>query len=191
MGGQYALACAARLHARVTRAVVIAGAVPLDDESAFAQLNAMDRRLTKLSVHHPHVARSVFKALGELATHQPDVWAHLTARGAVPDEATVIESLPDHGIAVAAAGALTHTEGMVEEYRAWVRPWGFTPDDVQVPTVIWQGDADELVPPEWGHELAARIPDSRLVVAEGEGHFLGYRHQPEILGDLIGPAVTS
>ena len=186
MGGQYALACAANLPERITRAVVIAGAVPLDDDAAFAQLNAMDRRLTRLSQHHPHVARSIFAALGELATHTPDVWAHLTARGAVPDEAAAIEALPDPGIAAAAAGALPHTEGMVEEYRAWVRPWGFAPEDVRVPTTIWQGDADDLVPPSWGSELAARIPDARLVLLPGEGHFLGYRHTREILGDLTG-----
>jgi pimeloyl-ACP methyl ester carboxylesterase len=191
MGGQYALACAARLPERVDRVVVVAGAVPLDDEGAFAELNAMDRRLTRLSQHHPHVARSVFKTLGEVAAHQPEVWAHLTTRGAVPEEASTIEALPDPGIAASAAGALMHTEGMVEEYRAWVRPWGFAPESVTVPTVIWQGDADGLVPPSWGRELAARIPVARLVLQQGEGHFLGYRHRPEILEDLAHPGTRS
>jgi len=184
MGGQYALACAALLGARVTRTVVIAGAVPLDDDAAFAELNAMDRRFTRLSQHHPHVASTTFRALGEIARHAPDAWAHLTTRGAVPEEAGAVESLPDPGIAAAGARALEHGEGMVEEYRAWARPWGFAPEDIRGPVAIWQGDADDLVPAKWGDELAHRIPDARLVARAGEGHFLGYVHQAEILGQL-------
>ena len=184
MGGQYALACAARIPDRVTRTVVIAGAVPLDDD-AFSQLNAMDRRFTRLSQHHPHLASTTFKTLGEIARRTPDVWAHLTTRGAVPHEADALEALPDGGIAEAAAVALAHGEGMVEEYRAWVRPWGFTPEDVQGHVTIFQGDADDLVPPEWGTELAQRIPDAQLEVLPGEGHFLGYRHQERVLRALV------
>ena len=186
MGGQYALACAARLGGRVSRAVVIAGALPLDDDATFARLNPMDRRLTRLAQHHPHVARSVFRTLGEAARHAPDAFAHLTARGAVPEEATAVEALPDPGIAAAAAVALAHGDGMVEEYRAWVRPWGFAPEDVAVPTTVWQGDADELVPPDWGDELARRIPGAQLRLLPGESHFLGYRNQAAVLRDLLG-----
>ncbi len=185
MGGQYALACAARLHDRVTRTVVIAGAVPLDDETAFAELNSIDRRFTRLAQHHPHLASTLFATLGELARHTPDVWAHLTARGAVPVEAEAMRALPDPGIAAAAAAALAHPDGMVEEYRAWVRPWGFAPEDVRAPVTIWQGDADELVPPRWAHELTDRIAGARLELRAGEGHFLGYRHQADVLRDLV------
>jgi len=185
MGGQYALACAERLGARVTRTVVIAGAVPLDDDEAFAQLNSMDRRLTRLSERHPLVARLLFATIGGIAGHAPGVWTRLSARGAVPDEAAVLESLPAPGIAAAAAEALEHAGGMVEEYRAWVRPWGFSPEDVRGPVTIWQGDEDDLVPPAWGRELSERIPDARLILLGGEGHFLGYRHQAEILRDLL------
>jgi pimeloyl-ACP methyl ester carboxylesterase len=186
MGGQYALACAAKLGDRVSRTTVIAAAVPLDDQVAFSELNAMDRRLTRLSQHHQHVASATFRALGEIARHSPDVWAHLTTRGAVPEEADALEALPDHGIADAAAVALAHGEGMVEEYRAWVRPWGFSPDDVVGEVTIWQGDADELVPPKWAEELARQIPNAHLELLEGEGHFLGYRHQDDVLRSLTG-----
>ena len=163
MGGQYALACAARIPDRVTHTVVVAGALPLDDDVTFAALNAMDRRLTKLSANHPHVARDVFRTLGEVARRAPNVWAHLTERGAVPDEAAALDALPDPGIAHAAAAALEHGDGMVEEYRAWVRPWGFAPEDITGSVVIWQGGADELVPPAWGTQLAdrTRARDSR------------------------------
>jgi pimeloyl-ACP methyl ester carboxylesterase len=185
MGGQYALACAARLPDRITNTVVIAGALPLDDEKTFSQLNAMDRRLTRLSLHHPHVASATFRTLGEIARHTPEVWAHLTTRGAVPDEASALDALPDPAIANAAAAALEGGAGMVEEYCAWVRPWGFALEDVAGTVTIWHGDADELVPPAWGKELATRIPNARLELRAGEGHFLGYVNQEQVLAEFI------
>jgi pimeloyl-ACP methyl ester carboxylesterase len=186
MGGQYALACAARLGDRVTRTTVVAGCLPLDDDATFAQLNAMDQRLTRLSRHHPHVAAETFRALGAMARHWPKAWAHATTRGAVPDEADALEGLPDPGIAAAAAVALEGGQGMVEEYRAWVRPWGFTPEDVTGPVDVWQGDADDLVPKEWGAELARRIPGARLHAVDGAGHFLAYTHTADVLRGLTG-----
>jgi len=184
MGGQYALACGARLADRVDRVVVVAGCLPLDNDDTFEHLNAMDRRLTRLSQHHPHVARDVFRSLGEVARHRPEAWAHMTTRGAVPEEGKALDALPDPGIASAAAHALEHGDGMVEEYVAWARPWGFTPEDVAVPTTIHQGTHDDLVPHAWADLLAARIPGARLVSHEGAGHFLTYVDPAAVLPGL-------
>jgi pimeloyl-ACP methyl ester carboxylesterase len=184
MGGQYALACGARLADRVDRVVVVAGCLPLDDDDTFEHLNAMDRRLTRLSQHHPHVARDVFRSLGEVARHRPEAWAHMTTRGAVPEEGKALDALPDPGIASAAAHALERGDGMVEEYVAWARPWGFTPEDVAVPTTIHQGTHDDLVPHAWADLLAARIPGARLVSHEGAGHFLTYVDPAAVLPGL-------
>lgn len=184
MGGQYALACAAGLPDRVTRTVVVAGALPLDDPDTFRRLNAMDRRLTRLADRHPHVAHEVFRALGHVARHHPDAWAHLTERAAPPDEAAALEALPDPGIAHAAAVALASGDGMVEEYRAWARPWGFAPESVPGPVTIWQGDADTLIPPDWGATLASRIPGAHLRAVPDAGHFLAFTHTPGVLADL-------
>ena len=111
MGGQYALACAALLPERVSTTAVIAGCLPLDDDANFAELNAMDRRFTRLAQHHPHVAATTFRTLGEIARHAPAAWAHLTLRGAVPDEVSAVEGLPDPVIAAAAARALDGGDG--------------------------------------------------------------------------------
>jgi pimeloyl-ACP methyl ester carboxylesterase len=168
------LACGARLADRVDRVVVVAGCLPLDDDDTFEHLNAMDRRLTRLSQHHPRVARDVFRSLGEVARHRPEAWAHMTTRGAVPEEGKALDALPDPGIAAAAAHGLEHGAGMVEEYVAWARPWGFAPEAVAVPTTIHQGTHDDLVPHAWADLLAARISGARLVSHEGAGHFLTY-----------------
>lgn len=184
MGGQYALACAARIPERVVRTIVVAGALPLDDPDTFAALNAMDRRLTRLATHHPALAADLFAALGHVARHHPGAWAHLTERAAPPDEAAALEALPDPGIAHAAAVALANAHGMVEEYRAWARPWGFAPEEVAGAVTVWQGGADRLVPPAWGATLAARIPGAYLRTIPEAGHFLAFTHTPGVIADL-------
>ncbi len=186
MGGQYALACAARLPDRVTRTAVVAGCRPLDDAGAFGELNSMDHRLTLLARHHPQVAGTTFRVLGGVARHTPDVWAHLTLRAAVPSEASTLEALPDPGIASAAAAALEGGTGMVEEYRAWVRPWGFELAEITGPVTFWHGDADQLVPPAWSRAMAAAVPQGRLELIAGAGHFLGDTHTANILRGLTG-----
>lgn len=186
MGGQYALSCAALLADRITATAVIAGCRPLDDDATFGELNTMDRRLTLLARHHPQVAATTFRALGGIARHTPAAWAHLTLRAAQPAEASTLEALPDPGIAAAAAAALEGGDGMVEEYRAWVRPWGFTPADVPGPVTFWHGDADDLVPPAWSATLARALPDARLERVPGAGHFLGYTHTADVLRGLAG-----
>jgi pimeloyl-ACP methyl ester carboxylesterase len=188
MGGQYALACAAALPERIDRAVVVAGALPLDAPAVFAELNAMDRRLTRRSTRHPRLARLSFAALGAVVRRAPKLWRRRMEHDAVPAEAEALRALPDPGFAATAAVAFEHADGMVEEYRAWARPWGFAPEDVQTPTVVWQGDADTLVPPRWAGILAGRIPNAQLKLRPGEGHFLSLRHQDEILRDLLGDA---
>jgi pimeloyl-ACP methyl ester carboxylesterase len=185
MGGQYALACAALLPDRVSRTAVIAGCLPLDNDETFGALNGMDRRLTRLAQHHPALAAATFRTLGEIARHAPETWAHLTLRGTEPNEASAIEALPDPGIAVAAAAALSGGEGMVDEYRAWARPWGFRAADVASPVTIWHGDADQLVPPAWAEQFAHSLPDARLHRVQGAGHFLGYTHTEEVLASLM------
>ena len=184
MGGQYALACAARLGMRVTKTVVIAGALPLDNDATFLELNSMDRRLTHLAVHRPGTARRALAAFGTLARHAPKAWCRSAAKGAVPAEAEVLAGPTGRVIANAAATALEHGEGMAEEYRAWVRPWGFTLDEITTPLVFWQGDHDELIPPGWAEELARRAPGATVHAVADASHFLGYTHTADVLGEF-------
>jgi pimeloyl-ACP methyl ester carboxylesterase len=52
--------------------------------------------------------------------------------------------------------------------------WSSLPwlESVRVPTLILHGDADQLVPPANGVQLARLLPDSRLHLLPGEGHFV-------------------
>ena len=185
MGGQYALACAARLADRVTRAVVIAGALPLTDDQTLHELNKMDQRLTQQARHRPWAARLTLGAMAQMAKHAPKLWTKTLTKDLPDAEAKIVRELSDPGLATAAAAGLASTHGMVDEYLAWARPWGFEAAAIEVPTTIWQGAADQLVPKHWGEALAQQIPNARLSLRDGEGHFVAYSHQAEVLADLV------
>lgn len=185
MGGQYALACAYQLTDRVTAAAIIASAVPLDRSSSFEALNKLDQRLTRLSQHEPKMAEAIFFSMGELAERAPQTWNMLMSRATVPIDAEVMSRLPSTGVAGFAAPALLHAKGMVEEYRTWIKPWGFTFEQIHCPVMVWQGDADELVPKQWAKEMVKRIPRAHLRMIVGEGHLLPYNHYKDILSELI------
>jgi len=60
--------------------------------------------------------------------------------------------------------AATHEAGL------YLQPWGFDPTDITVPTDLWYGGADELVPAAAGQWLADRIPRSSYTVWPQHGH---------------------
>lgn len=186
LGGQYAAAAAYCFEDRVTRAAIIAGCPPLDDPERFAELNWIDRTLARLSVHAKPLARASFSAMRGLARHAPDRLARVSARGASPSDRA---ALIDHGdwSARALTGGLTDPRGMVDEYRAFVAPWGFRPEDVTVPVDLWQGTADRLVPVAWAEILAERIPSAKLRILDGEGHMIGLTRRADVIRALLEP----
>ena len=100
------------------------------------------------------------------------------------EETAVLTGPTGRMIATAVAAAMAGGEGMAEEYRAWVRPWGFTLDAVATPVVSWQGDQDALIPPKWADELASRTSGATVHPVAGASHFLGYTHTRDVLSEF-------
>ena len=64
----------------------------------------------------------------------------------------------------------TGVDGWLDDDLAFVRDWGFDLDEIAVPTFIWQGSADLMVPFAHGQWLAAHVPDAVVHLRAGEGH---------------------
>ncbi len=59
------------------------------------------------------------------------------------------------------------------------------PLSVDVPTLLLSGEWDPVTPPAFGERLAAQLPDSRHLVAPGQGHMLAHvRCVAGIIGDF-------
>lgn len=179
-GGQYALAVGHELKGRVTRCAVVAGCPPLDDPSMFSKLNRIDRTLTGLSRNAPILARTSFKVTRLLSAVAPHLFVRLATRGLPKAESAAVREQGQWLANVLGEGA-RQPRGGVDEYLAMSAPWGFDPEEVAVPVRIFQGDADTLVPAQWGEVLANRIPGATLTVYPGGGHFICLTQRVEIL----------
>jgi pimeloyl-ACP methyl ester carboxylesterase len=109
----------------------------------------------------------------------PTLYGRLAARELGAADGAVIRNEGFDAFARMSSEALRQPPGAVEEYRAWMRPWGFAPEDLTVPVDVWAGTGDELVNPSWPQHLASRIPNAALNIREG-GHFLAHLYYREI-----------
>jgi pimeloyl-ACP methyl ester carboxylesterase len=179
MGGQYAAAVGYFLRHRVTRVAIVAGALPLTEPGVFNELPTMDRFLTRMSQRTPRLAQQWFRMMRFAARTAPTLYGRLAARELGPADGAVIRDVGFGTFARMSREATRQLTGTVEEYRAWMRPWGFAPEDLAVPVDIWAGTRDELVDSSWPHRLARRIPGATLNIRDG-GHFMAHRYYGEI-----------
>ncbi len=174
LGGAFAQAVAVGLADRVTALSLVASAIPPTWAGADRELNHMDRLFLGLHQRGAKIDRTLFRTLRLLARRAPAALAR-TAQ-LPPDDAPVL--------AAAIAEGLRHAHGVIDEYHCMAVAWGFEPSAIACRTDVWQGDADDLVPPSWGRRLADAIPDATLQAVPGGTHFLAYDHWDEILDRL-------
>jgi len=75
---------------------------------------------------------------------------------------------------------------VADDYSSYLKPWGFDPRDVKVPTVIWQAELDKNVPSQHGRWLAAHMPNARLEIRNGESHLgLFVNYEEDIMQSAI------
>lgn len=180
MGGQYALACAYALPKKISRVSLIASCVDLSSHASASELNAADSKLSKLSNRAPWAAQLLFAGMRTSLKYRPQQYLqrvgkdlNVSDRQALQVESTIY--------ATSMHQALRQTRGMVEEYRTFVRPWGFKPQAIKTPVAIWQGTADNLVPVSWAKQLANDLQKSGLHLVDDAGHFVLQSQSANIL----------
>jgi pimeloyl-ACP methyl ester carboxylesterase len=184
-GGPHALACAALLPGRVTKAAVLVGLAPRGADG-LAWFDGM----TQSNVAEHAAAADGYEKIAEIT--------QAAAEAIRADPASLLaklqDELPDPDLRVVADRGIrsmlleTYTEalrtsayGWIDDALAFYSPWGFDPAAVTIPVLLWHGASDNLSPVSHARWLAGRIPNSAVVVQAGAAHFGALDVLPDIL----------
>jgi pimeloyl-ACP methyl ester carboxylesterase len=189
-GGPHALACAALLPDRVISAATIAGAAPHDGEGLDWRAGMGDENIEEMGLAErgsdalvPFLERQV----EEIRESTPeDLLAILGDLVSEPDRAALTGDYAAESHASLLGSVSTGIWGWHDDDLAFVRPWGFSVEEIRVPVSVWQGREDRFVPLSHGQWLAAHVPGARSNLLEGEGHISLSRHRyGDVLDELL------
>lgn len=177
-GGPHALASAAIQPDRVVAAVSGAGLAPIDADGLdwFGGMARSGVRALRAAISGRD-EKERFESSGE--EYDPEFTAAdletLTGEWTWLNE--VVGAALEEGPA-----------GLIDDDLAYVRPWGFSMEDADAPTLFLHGARDRVVPSSHSTWLAARCPNSELRLFPDDGHLSVLRHAVDALHWLRGVA---
>ena len=184
-GGPHALACAALLPERLTKAAVLVGLAPrgadgLDWYDGMAQSNVLEHNAA--AKDYAGLAAFTEAAADAVRADPASLLASLQADMPDPDRRVVADRGIRSMLLETYAEALrTSAFGWIDDAMAFYSPWGFEPATVTVPVLLWHGASDNLSPASHARWLADRIPSATVVVQAGAAHFGALDVLPDIL----------
>ncbi|GAB3594501.1 alpha/beta hydrolase [Angustibacter peucedani] len=196
VGGQYALACAARHPERVTAAGVVAApavvprlAPPVHRDDLDDEQRAFFARLAAVPVGEAvELVRPEFEAFVrrvDPADPDDDALAERWLSGLPAADAALLAHLPAAEVAASAREALVPTDGYLCDAALAFREWDVRPQDVRCPTVLWYGEEDDNASVRNGRWLAEHVPGARLVVRPRTTHLATLlAHWDDVLATL-------
>jgi pimeloyl-ACP methyl ester carboxylesterase len=189
-GGPHALACAALLPERVSRALVLVGLAPryadgLDWSGGMADSNMDAYASTEDWLERELIAR-LTTAADNVRVDPSSLIAGLQGEMTDYDRRVVADAGIRMLLMQAHAEALRESaHGWIDDVRAFRAEWGFDPATVSIPVLLWHGEADMFSPVSHSRWLGARIRDSTVVVKPDAAHFDALPAFPDLLQWLI------
>jgi pimeloyl-ACP methyl ester carboxylesterase len=189
-GGPHALACGALLPERVRGVTVIAGVAPYgaDGLDFMAGMGPENVQEFGAAVQGEEKLRPILEGQQPaLARVTPEEVAAALG-GLVPpvDAACLTGELAETLATEFRRGLRTSVDGWLDDDLAFASHWGFELADLAVPTYLWQGSEDLMVPFAHGRWLAEHIPGVVAHLETGEGHLsIGVGATERMLDELV------
>ncbi|MFJ6014101.1 alpha/beta fold hydrolase [Streptomyces sp. NPDC092952] len=190
-GAPHALACAALMPERVTRAAALVGLAPrgADGLDWFEGMAASNVLAYSTASADPDGLAESFISRSAVIRKNPvrlidDLRQELTDsdRMVVNDAGVRTMLLRNYR-----EGLRTSAWGWIDDALAFSNPWGFDPADIPGPVLLWHGEKDVFSPVGHSRWLAERIPNSTVVVEPTAAHFDALHALPRILNWLLEP----
>jgi len=174
-GGPYALVCAAMIADRIPMATVVAGLSPMADPRTREGMRKLTQFLLSVGRYCPPILSGAMRVMRKMG-NDPDKLKN--GMKDLPEiDQRIIDKYLSELVELTADCFQNGVRGATQEGVIYSKPWGFDPATIEIPVTIWQGDLDINVPISNSQLLADIIPDAKLNIFEGEGHFsLGVNH---------------
>jgi pimeloyl-ACP methyl ester carboxylesterase len=175
-GGPHALACAALLPDRVTRAAALVSLAPMKvpglhwfrgmaESNVTAYSIAADGKLTELrnllTGYADEIATDPGSHLAVLSPEMPE------ADRQVISDSEVRKRL-EHNFSEALRNSV---DGWIDDVLAFCSPWDFDLSGIEVPVLLWHGNRDVFSPVAHTQWLGRRIRGARVKIQPDHAHF--------------------
>ena len=173
-GGPHALAAGALLPTRVRAVLCIAGVAPYDAEGLDFLAGMGEDNIEEFG--EALAGEAPLRAWLDRVRPQvvdvtaDDVVASLDTLLPPVDEAALTGEFAEYLAGEFRQAVARGIDGWLDDDLAFTRPWGFDLGAITVPTHLWQGSEDLMVPFAHGQWLAERIPGVTAHLERGEGH---------------------
>jgi pimeloyl-ACP methyl ester carboxylesterase len=191
-GGPHALACAALLPERVTRAGVLVSLAPWAAEGLdwFAGMSDSNVREYTAAATSPEVLTAHLVQTAALIKADPTSHV-ITLDTEMPEADRRVVS--DVGIRALLAQNFAEAlrdsaDGWIDDALAFCSPWGFDLADIKVPVLLWHGANDVFSPVAHARWLADQIPHAIMYIRPDTAHFAALEVMPDVLSWLIRPS---
>lgn len=173
-GGPHALATAALLPGRCAGAISLAGIAPYGADGLDYLAGMGEDNIEEFGAALEGEA-PLRAFLAGAATALADVTGDqvIDAIGSLlpqPDRAYLTGETADRMAETFRWAVASGIWGWFDDDIAFVQPWGFDLDAIEVPVQVWQGSDDLMVPFAHGQWLAAHVPGATAMLVQGEGH---------------------
>ena len=172
-GGPYAVAVAAAMPRRVVLLALVGPVGPIADHGQQIRMSPRHRLLFGRLARWPLAPRAFFFGLRKLLHVAPEIaYRGLLTRVSQPDRTILARDDVKASLCAAVLeGLRPGIEGAVQDVGLFCAPWGLALERVDASAVLWQGSDDSIVPPEAAYWLARTLPNCRLDVVHGAGHY--------------------
>ncbi|GAA2062577.1 alpha/beta hydrolase [Catenulispora yoronensis] len=184
-GGPHALACAALLPDRVTKAAALVSLAPREamGPAWFAGMTPGNTEAYRQAVADPRALRRTLDDRAARVRADPSSLLTTIDEGLAPSDRAVIgQANIRHELARAHAAAVADSaDGWFDDALALAGPWGFDPADIHVPVYLWHGAEDRFSPISHTRWLGEHIPLATLDLEASASHFSALLRMPQVI----------
>jgi pimeloyl-ACP methyl ester carboxylesterase len=182
-GGPHAIATVSAIPDRVALLALVSPVGPVAECRKQVRMSRMHRLIFTRMGRSPQACATFFWSLRGMVRLAPGV-AYRALQQRVTRSDQGVLGRPEVKANLQAAireGLKPGIRGALQDLRLFCSPWGLALPEVDVPTVMWQGSDDTVVPANAAYYLARQLPNCRLDVIQEAGHYWGFANFARVL----------